>query len=86
LLHGGYCRLLDSADSSFMAECLTRAGACVVAVNYALAPLVMLAEIVRQCRAAVAWLHEHAREFGGDTNRLRTSLLCPPTTCSQVWR
>jgi arylformamidase len=55
-------------------------------VNYALAPLVMLAEIVRQCRAAVAWLHEHAREFGGDTNRLRTSLLCPPTTCSQVWR
>src|SRR5260370_10375789 len=26
-LHGGYWRLLDSADSCFMAECLTRAGA-----------------------------------------------------------
>jgi arylformamidase len=65
-LHGGYWRLLDSADSCFMAECLTRAGACVVAVNYALAPYVTLAEIVRQCRAAVAWLHAHAREFGGD--------------------
>jgi arylformamidase len=33
-LHGGYWRLLDSADSCFMAECLTRADACVVAVNY----------------------------------------------------
>jgi arylformamidase len=69
-LHGGYWRLLDSADSCFMAECLTRAGACVVAVNYALAPYVTLAEIVRQCRAAVAWLHPHAREFGGDPTHI----------------
>jgi arylformamidase len=72
-LHGGYWRLLDSADSSFMAECLTRAGACVVAVNYALAPHVTLAEIVRQCRAAVAWVHEHAGEFGGDPARIHVS-------------
>jgi arylformamidase len=69
-LHGGFWRLLGSADSSFMAECLTRAGACVVAVNYALAPHVTLAEIVRQCRAAVAWLYAHAREFGGDPMRI----------------
>ena len=45
-----------------MAECLTQAGACVGAVNYALAPLVTLAEIVRQCRAAVAWVQAHAGE------------------------
>src|SRR5262249_53918453 len=69
-LHGGYWRLLDSADSCFMAECLTKAGACVVAVNYALAPYVTLAEIVRQCRAAVAWVHSHAGEFGGDGTRI----------------
>src|SRR6202012_541152 len=61
-LHGGYWRLLDSSDSCFMAECLTRAGACVVAVNYALAPHVTLSEIVRQCRAAVAWVYKHAAE------------------------
>jgi arylformamidase len=58
--------LLDSADSCFMAECLTQAGACVVSANYALAPLVTLAEIVRQCRAAVAWVYAHGCEFGGD--------------------
>jgi arylformamidase len=72
-LHGGYWRLLDSADSCFMAECLTRAGACVVAVNYALAPHVTLSEIVRQCRAAVAWVYEHAPEFGGDPAQIHVS-------------
>jgi arylformamidase len=72
-LHGGYWRLLDSADSCFMAECLTRAGACVVAVNYALAPHVTLSEIVRQCRAAAAWVHKHAPEFGGDPARIHVS-------------
>ena len=62
--------MLDSADSCFMAEHLTQAGACVVAVNYALAPFVTLAEITRQCRAAVAWVHGHALEFGGDPARI----------------
>jgi arylformamidase len=71
--HGGYWRLLDSADSRFMAECLTQAGACVVSVNYALAPLVTLAEIVRQCRAAVAWVYAHGREFGGDPARIHVA-------------
>src|SRR5215831_4032279 len=69
-LHGGMWRLLGSADSCFMAECLTQAGACVVAVNYALAPHVTLAEIVRKCRAAVAWVYAHARVFGGDAMRI----------------
>jgi len=69
-IHGGYWRLLDSADSCFMAEHLTQAGACVVAANYALAPVVTLTEITRQCRAAVAWLHAHAHEFGGDPARI----------------
>ena len=41
-----------------------------MAVNYALAPTVTVAEIVRQCRAAVAWIHAHADEFGGDGTRI----------------
>lgn len=69
-IHGGYWRLLDSSDSCFMAEHLTRVGACVVAVNYAPAPVITLAEITRQCRAAVSWVHTHAREFGGDPARI----------------
>jgi arylformamidase len=69
-LHGGYWRLLDAADSGFMAPAFTAAGICVVAVNYALAPDVSLDEIVRQCRAALAWVFGHIGEFGGDATRV----------------
>ena len=69
-LHGGYWRLLDAADSGFMAPAFTAAGICVVAVNYALAPDVSLDEIVRQCRAAIAWVFGHIGEFGGDPRRV----------------
>jgi arylformamidase len=72
-LHGGYWRLLDAADSGFMAPAFTKAGICVVAVNYALAPDVSLDEIVRQCRAALAWVFGHIGEFGGDATRVHVA-------------
>lgn len=72
-IHGGYWRLLDAADSGFMAPYLTAAGACVVAVNYALAPAATLDEIVRQCRAALAWLHGNIGRFGGDPARIHAA-------------
>ncbi len=72
-IHGGYWRLLDAADSSFMAPAFTRAGACVVAINYALAPAFSLDEIVRQCRAALAWICRHIAEFGGDPSRVHVA-------------
>jgi arylformamidase len=72
-IHGGYWRLLDAADSGFMAPAFRRGGACTVAVNYALAPGAGLDEIVRQCRAALAWVHAHIAEFGGDPARIHVS-------------
>lgn len=35
-----------------------------------LVPGVTLDELARQCRAAFAWVHGHARGFGGDPDRL----------------
>lgn len=69
-IHGGYWRALDSADSGFMAEAMAHAGICTVAVNYALAPGASLDEIVRQCRTALAWVHLHIAEHGGDPARI----------------
>ncbi|MCT8974735.1 alpha/beta hydrolase [Microbaculum marinisediminis] len=69
-IHGGYWRLLSKDDSAFMAEVFTRAGVSVVALNYALAPAVSLDEIVRQCRAAIAWIYANGREFGIDCDRI----------------
>ena len=69
-IHGGYWRMLSQRESCFMAECFTRQGAAAAAVNYSLAPAVGLDEIVRQCRAALAWLHANARSFGADPARI----------------
>jgi arylformamidase len=72
-LHGGYWRLLGKDDSAFAAPCFVHAGASFVALNYALAPKASLDEIVRQCRAAVAWLYRNVRDLGGDPERIFVS-------------
>lgn len=70
-LHGGYWRIMGREDAAFMAEALVGCGIAVAAVNYGLCPAVTLDEIVRQCRAAVAWLWRHgAAEAGIDTDRI----------------
>lgn len=69
-VHGGYWRLLSKDDSSFMAPAFVEAGATVVAVNYSLAPGASLDEIVRQCRAALAWVVREIHRYNGDPARL----------------
>jgi arylformamidase len=69
-IHGGYWHRLDKADFSYLARVFVPAGAVLVAINYALMPAVSMDELVRQCRAAVAWVHENAMSFGGDPSRL----------------
>lgn len=72
-IHGGYWRLLDASDSSFMARTLTAAGACVVAINYGLAPATSLGEIVRQCAAALGWVAANIAHHGGDPGNIHLS-------------
>ncbi|MBI3455311.1 MAG: alpha/beta hydrolase [Candidatus Rokubacteria bacterium] len=72
-IHGGYWRALDKADFSFVARAFQPAGAATVVLNYALIPAVDMDELVRQCRAAIAWLYGHAGSFGGDPERIFVS-------------
>lgn len=69
-IHGGYWRALSKEDSSFMARSFTDAGVALAVLDYALAPHVTLEEIVRQNRAAITWLHEHAAEYGIDPGQI----------------
>jgi len=71
--HGGYWRALSSDDFSFVADALVPQGVTTVVVNYALCPTVTLGEIVRQCRAALAWVYRTAADGCGDPNRISVS-------------
>jgi len=69
-LHGGYWMALSRDVSSFMARALYEQGVATVVPDYTLAPEASLEEIVRQVRAAVAWVYRHGREFGLDPERI----------------
>ncbi len=68
--HGGYWRALSAEDFSFVAPQMVAAGAVSVVVNYALMPGVTMAELVRQCRAALAWTDANIARYGGDPSRI----------------
>ncbi|MCA1007050.1 alpha/beta hydrolase [Rhodococcus hoagii] len=69
-VHGGYWRALSRHHTAFMARMLDDAGIATVAVDYGLAPHTPLEEIVRQVRAAVAWVYHHGAEHGLDRDRI----------------
>ena len=72
-VHGGYWQWLDKKDFSYVARAFVPVGITTVVINYALIPTVSMAELVRQCRAAVAWTATHAASFGGDAGRISVS-------------
>jgi arylformamidase len=72
-IHGGYWHRLDKRDFSWVARAFGPAGVATVVINYALVPAVDMEELVRQCRAAVAWTWKHAATFGGDPDRVFVS-------------
>ena len=72
-VHGGAWRSLGKRDSAFAADTFVSAGAHFVALDFALLPQVSLPEMVAQVRRAMAWLHRHARSFGGDPQRIYLS-------------
>ena len=72
-IHGGYWRARDKDDFGFMAEPIVNAGGICAVVNYALCPIVTLDEIVRQMRAATAWLYHNIGDHGGDPNRIQVT-------------
>ncbi|MFB8003071.1 alpha/beta hydrolase [Nocardia sp. NPDC056000] len=69
-IHGGYWRLLSRHDTAFMARTLSDHGIATVSVDYGLAPHTPLEEIIRQVRAAVAWIHHRGRDYGLDPDRI----------------
>ncbi|WP_053843041.1 alpha/beta hydrolase [Paracidovorax avenae] len=69
-IHGGYWRARSARDFSCVAQGPRALGFTTVVVDYALCPAVTIDEIVRQVRAAAAWVVRHIGEHGGDPARI----------------
>jgi arylformamidase len=65
-IHGGYWMARSKADTDGIALGLVPKGITLVNVDYSLMPGARMDDLVRQCRAAVAWTLTHAASFGGD--------------------
>jgi arylformamidase len=68
--HGGAWTRWHKDHNSYQARSFVAAGITFVSVNFALLPQVDLDELVRQCRAATAWVYRKVRDFGADPDRL----------------
>lgn len=71
--HGGYWRMLDKKNFSYVANGFLPHGRLTVVVNYGLVPAVTFDTLVEQCRRALAWVWRHIGEFGGDPRRVAVS-------------
>lgn len=71
-MHGGYWSdVRPTKDTLGWTSIAPREHGLTMAVmDYALCPSVTIDEVVRQCRAAVAWLYRNAESFGGDRNKI----------------
>lgn len=72
-IHGGYWKMMSKDDSSYVAGAFGSQGCVTIVVNYALIPNVGMRELVRQCRAGLAWTYRNAASFGGDPDRIFVS-------------
>ncbi len=70
MIHGGYWYSLSKEHDSFVAEGFRPHGVATVVIEYGLAPAYRMDEIVRQTRAAAAWIWRNAESFGGDPSRI----------------
>jgi arylformamidase len=68
--HGGYWQELSAVQSLFAAAGCVERGIAFAAVDYTLAPLADVGEIVAECRAAMRWLLSNASALGIDERRV----------------
>lgn len=69
-IHGGAWQRGDKGAASYPAESFVPAGVTYIATNFSLIPPSTLDEMVRQNRAALAWVSRNAEGFGGDPDRI----------------
>src|SRR5262244_2663728 len=72
-IHGGYWRSGNKEDNCNFVPTFTKRGATAVLVEYDLCPKVTVTDIVRQTRAAIAWVHRNIMRYSGNPEKLYVS-------------
>jgi arylformamidase len=72
-VHGGAWRIQGKHDASFMAPAMTAAGMHLVAPHFTNLPACRMPDMVEQLARALGWVYAHAREFGGNPDRILLS-------------
>jgi arylformamidase len=72
-IHGGYWQMNDKEPYTFVGEGMLAAGINLAMMEYTLAPAARMDAIVAEVRACVAWVIAHAKEYGGDPDRVFVS-------------
>lgn len=68
--HGGFWRAQDKRDFSYPATAFGERGIAFASVNYTLAPVATLDEIVAQSRRAIVFIARNAADLGIDSRRI----------------
>jgi acetyl esterase/lipase len=69
-VHGGYWMAGDKSNARHLPEFLCGRGFLFVTVNYRLAPAAKHPALIQDVARAVAWVHDHIGEQGGDPAQL----------------
>lgn len=71
-MHGGYWSSpgVTKETLAWISIAPRQRGITTIVVDYGVCPWVTINEIVRQCRAALAWTYRNAKSFGGDQERI----------------
>ena len=69
-IHGGFWQQGSKDNSAFAAPAFVAANWVYIAAGYTLAPNATLTSIVAEIRSALRFIRLHAREYGGDPDRI----------------
>jgi acetyl esterase/lipase len=69
-IHGGGWRRGDKADVHNKPKAFTEKGFILVSISYRFVPNVTVDQIAGDVAKAIRWTHDHAKEYGGDQERI----------------
>lgn len=69
-IHGGFWRSLDADLFSFLAPGFVPFGATLVVIDYPLMPAVRMTDVFDACQAALSWVEQNIKTYGGDPDRI----------------